>query len=1012
MAREKVVRRSMRSDEWLALRHAWLKRRLIAKSVEIEGWEVREGIQVADNTYEFYDEDYRPLKKGDMLFTPDGSAFFRVTARVPESMQNERVWFRIETAAELMIRINGKWAGGIDPNRNRMDVTDFIKDGELHFEIEGYNRSYPDDGRVTETKNLKGCRQVFNGASFVTLNEEVLGAIYDMDVLLDIINGDSFSEDYKAMVAEELVKACDLEDYEEMDDAVHNKQVQAMRDYIEEHIYGNKLYKGSGKAALVAHSHLDIAYYWRRMNTIHKNARTCLVQLRLMDRYPDFKYTHSQPYTYEQLEEFYPELFEEVKARVLEGRFEPVGAMYVEPDCNIPSCESLVRQCLYGQHYWREKFGKTIENCWVPDVFGNSWILPQILKKSGVKYFVSNKMSTWNDTNTFPHNSFIWKGIDGSKVYACVPPNHFVSWSDPNQTMDNWKAYQDKDKIEETIVMFGYGDGGSGVNEEMYEKMERFYKISEMPELRHITAGEYLSENFDGRDDLDVWDGELYLEMHRGTYTTKSDLKKNNRMLEVKMRNAEMLAVAAGDYDREKFQKLNKLLLVNQFHDILPGSHIPPAGRDALEDYGKLHKALDEIIAASLEKLTAPTSGSLLLVNTLPYERKGTEFVAFPGGSETRRGESGQWLSVDAPALSGVSVSLPEAKADNSWFTFEKGFLSTPLYTVSFDKDGSIKSLYDKELDREWVAENGRLNRLMIYKDTPGIYDAWDILPEFKARPVTYDVAEPLTLVASTPLMAEFKVVYKTNKSTWTQLIRFFKEDRKIEFEQQVDWHEKNKLAKAEFDTNVLTRVAKCDSSAGTILRDTHRNTSWQQARFEVCQHKFTDLSEPGGGIALINEGKYGISLEENQMGLSLLRATVRPDPESDEGFHNFCYTLLPHKGSMEEAGVIEASYAYNTPLLALKGRSAKEALAVVQTEDPNLFLQAVKKAETREDIVVRLTEVYGNRGSALISVPEGTKKAYVLNMLEDIESELPVENGKVKVAYHPNEILTLGFEK
>lgn len=524
MAHIKVVRRSMRPEEWTALRFGWLKRHIYNKTYEIKTLQIRDARQVSEMEYEFYSDDYRPLIKGDMYFTPDGTAFIRGDIVIPDALRGEELWFTLKTAAEIIVKVNGTYVGGVDPNRERILLTPYLSENteKLHFEMQGYNRSKPDDERNPESLSVRGCRQIFEGAYLATVNHDVLDLVYDLELLSDIANSDLFSEDYRTFLHREMSRALDLIDFEDellpgLSEAKH---------YVDEVIYKNDDYKGSGDVALIAHSHLDIAYYWRRIHAVQKNLRTILIQLRLMDRYPEFKYTHTQSYTYETLEKYYPEVFEELKTKIAAGQFEPVGAMFVEPDCNIPAAESLIRQCLYGQHYFREKFGKTVNNCWLPDVFGNSWILPQILKKSGVEYFVSNKMSTWNDTNRFPHNNFIWKGLDGSEVYACVPPTHFITWNMPSQIQENWEAYQDKNTGGQTMSMFGYGDGGSGVTEEMLELMKRFKKLSIMPKTEHISAAEFLEKNLKSNPNLEKWDGELYLEMHRGTFTTKANLKK------------------------------------------------------------------------------------------------------------------------------------------------------------------------------------------------------------------------------------------------------------------------------------------------------------------------------------------------------------------------------------------------------------------------------------------------------------------------------------------------------
>ena len=411
----------------------------------------------------------------------------------------------------------------------------------------GYNRSKPDDERNPESLSVRGCRQIFEGAYICTVNHKVQDLVWDFELLLDIAKSDLFNEDYRAFLNKELNNAMNFIDFdsEELDG------IDECQKYLDDVVFTNDNYKGNGDVALIAHSHLDIAYYWRRIHAVQKNLRTVLIQLRLMDKYPDFKYTHTQPYVYETLEKYYPDVFDELKEKVKNGQFEPVGAMYVEPDCNIPTAESLVRQCLYGQQTYKRMFGKTVNNAWLPDVFGNSWILPQILKKSGVDYFVSNKMSTWNDTNRFPHNNFIWKGIDGTSVLACVPPTHFITWNMPSQIQENWEAYIDKDSGGQTMNMFGYGDGGSGCTEEMIELMHRFDKLSIMPKCEHMGGQEFLEKNLKNNDSLQTWDGELYLEMHRGTFTTKSNMKRANRRLEYKLRDAEILSVLRGEDNKK-----------------------------------------------------------------------------------------------------------------------------------------------------------------------------------------------------------------------------------------------------------------------------------------------------------------------------------------------------------------------------------------------------------------------------------------------------------------------------
>lgn len=977
MAHIKVVRRSMRPEEWTSLRFGWLKRHIYDKKWEIKNLMIRDARQVAEMEFQYYKDGWRPLNKGDMYFTPDGTAFIEADVEVPEDMKNQELWFSLKTAAEICVKVNGKYIGGVDPNRERMLLSPYVDTGKtLHFEMMGYNRSKPDDERNPESLSVRGCRQIFEGAYLCTVNHAVQDLVYDFELLLDIAGSELFSEDYRAFLNRELNNAMNCIDFDE-DGSISG--VEDAQRYIDEVVYANDTYKGSGDVALIAHSHLDIAYYWRRIHAVQKNLRTVLIQLRLMDRYPDFKYTHTQPYVYETLEKYYPDVFEELKEKVKAGQFEPVGAMYVEPDCNVPSAESLIRQCLYGQQTYKRMFGKRVNNAWLPDVFGNSWILPQILKKSGVDYFVSNKMSTWNDTNRFPHNNFIWRGIDGSEVLACVPPTHFITWNMPSQIQENWEAYLDKDTGGQTLNMFGYGDGGSGCTEEMIELMHRFDKLSVMPKCTHMGAEEFLEKNLAHNDNLEKWDGELYLEMHRGTFTTKSNLKRINRRLENKFRTAEMLSVLRGEDHREEITRLYKKLLINQFHDILPGSHIHPVYEDAMADYREIEQGLDKIIG----------KGSHYF-NTLNFKRDRLTFVPNSKGSSTRMGKKGNWVMASMEPLS--SASLRKSAFDGEWLSVNGNEIETPYYRLRLNDDCSIASLYDKEFSREWI--DGEFNKLTLYEDRPGNYDAWDILPNYKEKTLPLTVAEPALLVEQDGESATFKAVLKTEKSVWTVLLRVFRRSRGIEVENVVDWHEKHVLAKALFGCNVLSRQALCDTSAGFIARDTHRNTSWQQARFECCHHKWCDLSETDGGVALINDGKYGVGFDENVMSLSLLRSTIRPDVTSDMGTHDFCYMILPHADDAVHAKVNNIALQYNI-------QPVKADVEYKGSTFEPLYLQAMKKSEDGSMTVIRLSEQDGKRGTLHFEKP-----VKVLNMLEDVIEETQ------NVEYTPFEILTIGVEE
>ncbi len=982
MAHVKVIRRSMLPDEWTRIRIGWLKKRLIAKKAEISGWTVREGRQTADNAYIMYDETPRPLRRGDEYFTPDGTAFLHAEAEVPEELRGKKnLRLMLTTAGEMLVRVNGRLQGGIDPNRETLLLPP-SGDGRYVFDIEGYNRSKPDDDRNEDTLCFKGCRQIFQGGFFAVEDEDVSALYLDVTLFYDMIQGGEFDEDYTALVSDRLYHALGLVERDPVDG------IREAREYIARELYGNQQYRGSGDVALVAHSHLDIAYYWRRIHAVQKNARTCLIQLELMDRYPFLVYTHTQAFLFESLEKYYPELFERVAEKVRSGQFEPAGGMYVESDCNIPAAESLTRQFLYGQRYFRSRFGKICGNCWLPDVFGTSAVLPQILKKSGIRYYVSNKMSTWNDTNRFPHNSFIWRGLDGSEVYACVPPTHFITAATPTEIMQNWNAYQDKNSGAATLCMYGYGDGGSGVTEGMLRSIERLGKVSVLPKITVTGGQKYLEENLNETKDLAVWDGELYLEMHRGTFTTKSDLKRQNRQLEILLRDAEIACalrwLLTGEYPAETLRETWKKLLVNQFHDILPGSHIRPVFEDAMADYAGIRETCRRLIRPEGNRL----------YNTLNFRRTLPAFVPDPDGRESRLGVPGRFVRGSMQALDAIREEEPAEEPE--WIRIRElpgGSVEVETDTLCtvIEPDGSLSSLRDRS-GREYT--DGSFNKLRLYRDVPGNYDAWDILATYPEIELPLRMERGASLSFRDGNTADFTCELSTERSRFTRKIRFFRGLCAVETEHLADWHEDHVLARAEFGCAVRAPYAQCDTGAGFITRETNRNTSWQQARFEVCMHKWCDLSETDGGVAVINDGKYGVGIRDNVISVSLLRATCRPDLLSDRGSHDFGYLIVPHNGSAQCAGVNRLALEYNTPLL----RSGLPAFRLPETG--TLFLQSMKQSEDGTKLVLRFTEQDGCRGVLRFPWP-----VTAANLLEDEECETDA------LAYGPFEMLTVAVD-
>ena len=1022
MAHVKVVRRSMRPEEWTDLRFVWLQRGIYEDKFEITDLEIRDARQISEDQYEYYSDEYRPLKKDDMYFTPDGTAFIRGHVQIPAHMKGKNIYFTLHTAAEMIVKINGKYVGGVDPNRERILLNPYIDSDDLTIEIEAYNRSKPDDERNPASLAHRGCRQIFEGAYLATIRDNVQSLVYDYILFMDIAHSEYFNEDYRKFLFRELSKALDFIDFDTYEG------VDQAAEYVEKNIYSNTDFKGSGDVALVGHSHLDIAYYWRRIHAVHKNARTILIQLRLMDQYPEFKYTHTQAYTYETLEKYYPELFAELKEKIAAGQFEPVGAMYVEPDCNVPSAESLIRQCLYGQMYFRKAFGRTIDNAWLPDVFGNSWILPQILKKSGVDYFVSNKMSTWNDTNRFPHNNFIWKGIDGSSVYACVPPTHFITWNMPSQIQENWEAYQDKETGGQTLNMYGYGDGGSGCTEEMLEMIRRFDKVSVMPKIE-VTGGDaFLHKNLKDNTNLATWDGELYLEMHRGTFTTKSNLKKANRTLEFKLRETELRAALASltgtSYPSEELTECYKKFLLNQFHDILPGSAIHEVYEVTKKEYEELLSEAHELIGERTKALAGEGDG-ITVFNTLGFTRD--DVVRLPEGCNAEALEDangvvypvqhtkdGAVAAVKSLPSKGSRVykkaSMPK-DTQTEWYSIENTIgnktLETPFYTVVFDENGMISRLYDKKNDREVLKEGQKGNRMVMYEDKPMCFDNWDIDMYYTEKGWDVSNLARFEWTDLGPVSVSLEIERKISNSLIRQKITFYADSAVIRFDTYVDWKEHQHLLKVHFPVDLHTDEATFDIQFGNLTRKIHRNTSWDEARFESCGQKWMDMSEGHYGVSMLNDCKYGHSALDGVMTLTLIKSGIEPNPTADQEEHTFTYALYPHAEGWRQAKTVQEAMKLNQPALSAEGGCAGDETSFVWIDKQNVIIETVKEAEDGDGVIIRLYESENARTKAHISFEKPVASVESCDCVEKTKETVCVAGDGFDITIKPYEIQT-----
>ncbi|MGI5895154.1 MAG: alpha-mannosidase [Candidatus Merdivicinus sp.] len=1035
MAHIAVERRSVSMDKWSRLVFSQVEEEVITGRFPIDGWEIRNGQYFAAG-YQ-WEDDFHPIQEGDAWGGPDVTCEMRATFTVPKELDGKKVYLYMFTSSEVMVSENGHYIDGLDPNRCWFPYLENARAGETHtLHLEAYTRSKPDDDRGM-TRKLKGCIQRFVRPALILIDEEMLALKYDLDMLYQCAYAphmDDGAKEFYQKKIEEILPLFPL--FESGEPGVMKEALPAIRQFMQDKVYGSdKIFGHKGKLACVAHSHLDIAYHWKVEQTIQKNARTALIQLRLMDRWPEFGYAHTQAWTYEQLEKHYPEIFEQVRQRIQEGRWEVVGGMYVEPDCNVISAESMIRQILYGKGYFKEKFGVDADNAWLPDVFGNSAIMPQILKKCGIPYFVSNKMSTWNDTNTFPHNHFIWRGLDGSEVYACVPPVHFITWMDPAQAIDHWEMFQDKDISPESLQMFGYGDGGSGATDEMMEYYYRQQKLGGIPAMRLTTGKEFLHSAFENAEDFPRWDGDLYLEMHRGTFTTKGALKRENRRGEFQAQRTETMAAVAALSGKEAPTPADlrtpwKKLLLNQFHDILPGSHTAPVAVDALETYRQMREEFTALESSARNVLATSAADRYFTANLMIDSRR-LAYAPAESGFRALRDENGglhpvqkilhadgtEELCADLGCVPGMTfqnyTAADSAEQSEGMMTASTSCLENDFFRVEIAEDGEIRTIFDKKRGLPVNAEGKTFNEWQLFEDCPGVYNAWDIVRTFENKRIELPGWENLMVCENGPISAAVRMERRFGSSIAVQIVRIWRNIPRVDFDTWVDWHEDQKLLKAAFPVNVHARTYSADTSAGIIERMNNRNTTWEQARFEVPCHKWVDLSEGMFGVSILNDCKYGCDVKDDTVRLSLLRATIRPDRESDRGQHRFTYSVCPHGASWQQDGVAELAYDLNAPLALCAGEAESAGKCWMEVSAPALKMQAMKQAEDNSgDIVVRLTEVYSSRGTAALRPGFAFRKAYLCNMLEEKETELSVKDGIVSLPYASHEILTVRFER
>jgi alpha-mannosidase len=760
----------------------------------------------------------------------------------------------------------------------------------------------------------------------------------------------------------------------------------------------------AARVVAVGHAHIDCAWLWPVRETVRKCARTFSNQLGLLERYPEHHFVCSQAVQYQWMKDGYPELYARIKEQVAQGRWEPVGGMWVEPDTNVPSGESLVRQLVLGKRFFADEFGVETHELWIPDVFGYSAALPQIARAAGVTALITQKMS-WNDTNTFPHTTFWWEGHDGSRLLAHFPPANTYNG---DCSAGELVAGQDRDlghgRAALNLYPFGYGDGGGGPTEVMLERLRRTSDLDGLPQVALGSVGGFLDHLHRSAEDLPTWVGELYLETHRATLTTHADVKSANRRGEEALRAAELWSVAAGIDRRQQLDGAWRKLLLQQFHDILPGSSIHWVYDVTRSELAEVLDTATTVIDEALDGLAdgesgSGTGGSTGLVAFNPSSSDRTEVTGLPDGSVAL---------VSAPACGWVDVR-PGRPDDVVPVAIGDRWMDNGLLRVTWDDDGLVTSIWDHGASREVVADGRRANLFQLHEDRPRAFDAWDVDRTYLERVTDLVEVDDIEVVEAHALRAGVRIRRSFGASTVTQTMQLAAGSRRLEFHTEVDWHERHRFLKVAFPVAVRSTRATYEIQHGHIERPTVANTSWDEARFEVCGHRWADLSEPGYGVALINDAKYGYDVSGDVLRLSLLRAPGFPDPEADQGRHRFGYALLSHPGDLRATdGVVAQSEWFNLPMRIVHGRGEGRVLTV---DRPGVSVEAVKWADRADAVVVRLCEVWGSRGTARITLHRPFSSVVRTDLLERTVAPVASLGGTVELELRPFELVTLRFD-
>ncbi len=988
------------------------------------------------------EEGWQPFAPMSIWGGFDQTTWFRMRVTVPPEMRGKRVAALIRTAAEGLLPqmtglteggealayVNRKPAHGIDRNRDAIYLVERARGGES-FEI-----------------HLEACpstrydlRHIFMYADIAVMNIEVWDFYWDASAALDVVETLEANYAPRRQLFElvyDVVAGVDLQHIGEppfFDSLVRQSRA------LKKGLAPFQQSQGMGTLVLAGHAHIDTAWLWPLRETQRKCARTFSTILALMDRYPEFHFSCSQPVQYAWMKEHYPDIFAGIKKRVREGRWELCGAPWVEPDHNIPSGESLIRQYLYGNRWFQQEFGRRSRIAWVPDSFGYNWQLPQIMTKCQLRAFITTKIS-WSQFSEFPYSFFLWEGADGARIPAIMPPLNYNGVVRPGQLAEQWKQFKQKEKVEQLPFPFGYGDGGGGPTMDMIEHGKRLKNMVGMPKCEFGRIEDCVERMVQqaNQDELPVYANELYLEYHRGCQTTQARTKRNNRICETALHDAEVLASYAhflgGEYDDESLVAAWKILLTNQFHDILPGTSLEEVFRQCELDYAEakthIEKARVRAVRHLLSSIDASGDGApIAIFNTRSWMRTEVAQVSMklPKGNFSVLDTLGQpvphqrisndallFLAEDIPALGyavyrivpGVLAPAEMPSLEATQRTLENDYLR-----VRLNDDGTLASLFCKTEEREALPEGDRANVLQFFDDRPHLHDAWDIDHNFEDIQWEAPVPQSIELEEEGPLRASIKVVWRTERSVITQHATLLAGSPRVEFRTHVDWHERHTLLKAAFPIDVLARRAAYEIQFGTIERPTHHSEIQDRARFEVPAQRWADLSEPDFGVSLLNDCKYGYDAKGNVLRISLLRSPVDPDPEADQGEHEFTYALYPHGGDWRN-GAVQQAAELNSPLLVFdSANTAGPELsrgALISVDAENVIIDGIKKHEDSKALIIRFYEAYGQRTHATFTFAKPPRRVSECDFMEENDVRLAPANAELNVFVKPYEVRAL----